>query len=126
MAVKTNPSNDNSVDGGAPAMIDSTFRNGSLTAIGVVLGFSLGFFANWAALPGELRAGDFIAVATITLGVALQIKALANLLAVGSLIRERYERAVRYFLSGLSLVGIGVAIAILLDVVGLRQNVLGR
>ena len=33
--------------------IDSTFRNGSLTAIGVVVGFSLGFSNNWASSGGE-------------------------------------------------------------------------
>ena len=32
--------------------VDSTFRNGSITAIGVV-GFSLGFLSRWAALPGD-------------------------------------------------------------------------
>ena len=32
--------------------IEATFRNGSLTAISVVLGFSLSFLNRWAGLPG--------------------------------------------------------------------------
>lgn len=124
MAAKSKPAGAMPASEPKPAMIDSTFRNGSLTAIGVVLGFSLGFFAHWASLPGDWKAGDFVAVSTITFGVLLQMKALADLLAVSSLVRTRYERAIRIFLTGLVLVAVGVAVAVLLDVVGIGQNVL--
>ena len=100
------------------ARIDSTFRNGSLTAIGVVVGFSLGFLSRWAALPGEWSRVDLVSVATITLGIALQIQALAELLSVKSLILARYNRAVRVFLVGLILVAFGVVAAIFADIVG--------
>ena len=36
----------------SPDGIDSTFRNGSVTAIGVVLGFSLAFLSHWVEQPG--------------------------------------------------------------------------
>ena len=65
--------------------VDSTFRNGSITAIGVVVGFSLGFLSRWAALPGEWMPSDLTSVALITLGLALQVKALADLLHVSPL-----------------------------------------
>ena len=98
--------------------IDSTFRNGSITAIGVVVGFSLGFLSRWAALPGEWSRSDLLSVALITLGLALQVKSLADLLLVTSLELKRYNRSVRFFLTGLTLVGVGVVFAIFADLFG--------
>lgn len=99
--------------------IDSTFRNGSLTAMGVVVAFSLGFLSRWAGLPGSWTGSDIFAVAAITLGVALQVKALVDMLSVRSLIVVRYNRSVRVFLTGLILVTAGIAAAIFADLVGL-------
>jgi hypothetical protein len=99
--------------------IDSTFRNGSITAIGVVVAFSLGFLSRWAGLPGDWTRSDLIAVVAITLGIALQIRALASLLSVKSLVLVRYNQSIRFFMAGLALVGIGVAAAIFADLVGL-------
>jgi hypothetical protein len=112
-------------DGGEtkPATIDSTFRNGSLTAIGVVVGFSLGFLSRWASTPGEWTRPDLVAVTAITLGIALQIKALAELLSRQSLAVHRYDRAVRIFLTGLILVAVGVVLAIFAEVIGLGGNI---
>lgn len=107
------------------AKIDSTFRNGSLTAIGVVVGFSLGFLSRWAALPGDWSRTDLVSVAAITLGIALQIQALADLLSVKSLILARYNRAVRVFLVGLVLVALGVVAAIFADIMGYEGIALG-
>jgi hypothetical protein len=104
--------------------VDSTFRNGSITAIGVVVGFSLGFLSRWAALPGDWEHSDLISVALITLGLALQVKALADLLLVSSLQLKRYNRSVRFFLSGLILVGIGVVLAVFADLLGFGGIVL--
>ena len=42
-------------DAGAPATIEATFRNGSLTAMSVLVGFSLSFLNRWASLPGAWR-----------------------------------------------------------------------
>ena len=99
--------------------IDSTFRNGSLTAMGVVVAFSLGFLSRWAGLPGSWTGSDILAVAAITLGIALQVKALVDMLSIRSLIVVRYNRTVRVFLAGLILVTAGIAAAIFADLVGL-------
>ena len=99
--------------------IDSTFRNGSLTAMGVVVAFSLGFLSRWAGLPGSWTGSDVFAVAAIILGIALQVKALVDMLSVRSLIVVRYDRTVRVFLAGLILVTVGIAAAIFADLVGL-------
>ena len=104
--------------------IDSIFRSGSITAIGVVVGFSLGFLSRWAALPGEWTHSDLVSVALITLGLALQVKSLADLLHVSSLQLKRYNRSVRFFLTGLILVGLGVVSAVFADLLGFGGIVL--
>lgn len=107
-----------------PATIDATFRNGSLTAIGVVVGFSLGFLSRWASTPGEWTRADLVAVAGITVGIAFQIKALAEMLSRRSLVAALYDRSVRIFLTGLILVAVGVVIAIFAAVLGIGGGVL--
>jgi hypothetical protein len=104
--------------------IDSTFRNGSITAIGVVVGFSLGFLSRWSALPGEWSTSDLLSVALITLGLALQVKSLADLLLISSLQLKRYNRSVRIFLTGLILVSLGVILAVFADIMGFSGIVL--
>ena len=89
------------------------FRNGSLTAISVLVGFSLSFLARWAGTPGHWQALDLIAVALIVVGSALQIFALGSMLFLSSMVVANYERAVRIFLVGLGIVAVGVALAIL-------------
>ena len=102
------------------------FRNGSLTAISVLVGFSLSFLARWAGTPGKWHALDLIAVVLIVAGSALQILALGSLLFLSSLAVANYERAVRIFLVGLGIVAAGVAIAILGEVFGFgQQSVVG-
>jgi len=98
--------------------IDSTFRNGSITAIGVVVGFSFGFLSRWSALPGEWSATDLVSVALITIGLGLQVKSLADLLLVTSLELKRYNRSIRFFLTGLTLVALGVIFAVFADLMG--------
>jgi hypothetical protein len=107
-----------------PVMIEATFRNGSLAVMSVVGGFSLGFLGRWAGLPGSWTPTDLFAVAAITLGILLQVKALADMLSVKSLLLARYNRTVRIFFVGLVLVFIGVAAAIFMDVIGLGGSAL--
>jgi hypothetical protein len=107
-----------------PAAIDATFRNGSLAVMSVVGGFSLGFLSRWASLPGTWTLTDLFAVAAITIGIFLQVKALADMLSVKSLLLEYYNRTVRTFSVGLVLVFVGVAAAIVMDLIGLGGSVL--
>jgi hypothetical protein len=104
--------------------IDSTFRNGSVTAVGIILGFSLGFLSQWASNPIAWSKVDILAAIPIIGGIALQGKAFADLLSPDSLLLQRYERARRVFLLGLALVAAGVMMAILLDILGLGPRTL--
>ena len=112
-------------DGKAVAAIDSTFRNGSLTAVSVLVGFSLSFLTRWAGLPGPWHAFDLAALSAIVLGTACQIAALAGLLSVRSLVRVTHDRTIRVFMIGLAFVCVGVALALAGDLIGFQQHVLG-
>ena len=112
------------LDDSGPPRIDATFRNGSVTAVGIVIGFSLGFLSQWASNPISWSKVDIAAAIPIIFGIALQGKAFADLLSIDSLVLANYERARVVFLVGLSLVAAGVAIAILLDILGLGPRTL--
>jgi hypothetical protein len=92
--------------------IGGTFRTGSVTAIGVVLAFSLGFLNSWATIQAPWLSVDVGAIALIAVGIAFQICALARMLSIASLEVPTYRRIVQIFLIGLVLVSLGVLLAI--------------
>ena len=99
-----------------PASIDATFRNGSMTAVGIVLGFSLSFITSWGANPVPWQVVDLFAVVPLLAGISFQIWAFAVLLSPSSIQIEVYTRAKNHFLMGLAGVLVGTAAAILLDI----------
>ena len=109
----------------ADEKVEATFRNGSLTAISVLVGFSLSFLNRWAATPGTWHPSDLVAVVAISAGILLQISSVVILLSVRSLLLRIYSRATKLFLIGLAFVVMGVAVAIGADVVGYGQRILG-
>ena len=102
--------------------ISPEFRNGSLTAISVIVGFSLSFLSRWAGTPGKWHTADLSAVAAIVVGSAAQIYALGAMLFVSSMVAANYQRTIRIFLIGLGLVAMGVAVALLGEIMGLGQG----
>ncbi len=104
--------------------IDSTFRSGTITAISVVLGFSLSFLTRWAGYSGDWSAADLVGLTTISAGIALQIWSLGQILSIQSLILATHNRITRTFLAGLILVALGVLLAILGYLIGYGQHVL--
>ena len=100
--------------------IEISFRNGTITAVGVVSAFSLGFLTNWAANPIPWQPVHVLAVSPIVVGIGLQIKALADLLHLKSLRRKVHDRAIHYFLAGMIMTFGGVGVAILLDAFAAR------
>jgi hypothetical protein len=93
--------------------IEAVFRNGSVTVVGVVVGFSLTFLTTWAANPLPWSLDDLYGIVPLAAGIAFQLVALAAMLRTDSLVAWRYRRAVRYFLIGVVLVSVGVVIALL-------------
>jgi hypothetical protein len=102
-----------------PPSIDATFRNGSMTAVGIILGFSLSFITRWGANPVPWQWVDLFAVVPLLAGIAFQIWAFATLLKPESIQHEVYVRAKNHFLLGLAGVLAGTAVAILLDILNL-------
>jgi hypothetical protein len=109
---------------GQEQRIDATFRNGSITAVGIILGFSLSFLSQCASNPIAWSRVDAAAAVPLVLGIVLQAVALADLLSVRSLIASKYERARMVFLAGLALVAAGIGVAIILDILGLGPRTL--
>ena len=98
-----------------PERIESSFRYGSAIIIGVLSGFSLAFLTAWAANPIPWGWKDLPGLIALVMGVILQLAAVSMLLDPRSLERARYERVIRFFMAGMILVGIGVALAIAVD-----------
>lgn len=111
-------------DAAADETIDPTFRSGSLTAIGLLAGFSLSFLTRWSATPGDWSPSDLAAVIIIIIGIVAQILSLAGLLSVNSLLLRHYNRLMRLFIAGLALVVAGVVLAVFADILGLGVTVL--
>jgi hypothetical protein len=104
-----------------PERIESSFRHGTITAVGVFTAFSLGFLTAWGANPVPWGQKDLFALVPIAFGVILEMAALAQLIDHRSLEIPRYKRATRFFLTGMVLVAIGVAAALVVDFISLSE-----
>jgi len=104
--------------------ISPEFRNGSVTAVGIILGFSLSFLSQWASNPIAWSRVDLLGAVPLIVGIALQAKSFADLMSRESLIAANYDRAKSMFLGGLGCVAAGVAIAIMMDVLGVGPRTL--
>ena len=105
-----------------PEKIDATFRNGSLAAVGIILGFSLSFLSRWASNPNDWSRIDILPLLALLVGIGLQVKSFADLLARDSLLVTKYDRSMRLFLIGLLVIAIGIVIALANDVLGWSQQ----
>lgn len=96
-------------------LIETLFRNGTLTVVGIVLSFSLGFLSQWANNPLPWSLADAPPVLLLGAGIIWQIIALVGLLAPGSLKKNVFEKANRKFAIGVILTSAGVFAAIVID-----------
>ena len=104
-----------------PARIESSFRHGTITAVGVITAFSLGFLTAWGSNPVPWGIKDLFALVPIAIGVIFEMLSLARLLDHRCLELSRYEFAIRLFLIGMVLVAIGVAAALIVDFISLTE-----
>jgi hypothetical protein len=95
--------------------VEPVFRNGTVTVVGIVLSFSLGFMTQWAANPRPWETIDLPAIVLLAAGVVLQLYALALLLDVRSVERGVYDRAKNVFLCGVIATSAGVILALVVD-----------
>ncbi|WSH24936.1 hypothetical protein U8Q07_33255 (plasmid) [Rhizobium ruizarguesonis] len=73
-------------------LIETLFRNGTITVVGVVLSFSLGFLTQWASNPIPWRLADLPTLVVITIGIVFQLRSLALLLQTSSLKKSRLRQ----------------------------------
>ncbi|HMN85461.1 MAG TPA: hypothetical protein PKA74_05690 [Bauldia sp.] len=98
-----------------PERIEAVFRTGSITVVGFLVAFSLGFLTAWGANPVPWGARDLPPYGAIVVGLIFELIALALLLEPSSLEIRRYRIAIRIFFFGLVLVSIGVVLALAVD-----------
>jgi NhaP-type Na+/H+ or K+/H+ antiporter len=92
------------------------YRSSMVTAIGIILGFVLGFTATWATQPvTESDWSDYIIGIGLLTSVVLQIVALYRILN-NKYPKESsgkyYQKTLHYFIAGLSFAFMGILISI--------------
>jgi hypothetical protein len=102
-------------------LVEMLFRNGTLTVVGIVLSFSLGFVTNWAGNPIPWTLVDLPTLALLVIGIIFQLMALRGLLRHDSLRRRSFDRATTTFIVGASFTSAGVISAIVIDLIQLLQ-----
>lgn len=76
------------------------YRQGLITAITVLLGFSLAFLRFWGLeAAGQWTAGSLISTLTLIVAVVLQIVALFRSLRIEDDDEREYRKTVRWFIA---------------------------
>jgi hypothetical protein len=96
-------------------LIETLFRNGTLTVVGIVLSFSLGFLSQWANNPLPWSLIDAPPVLLLCAGIVWEIVALIGLLKPAALKKHVFEKANKRFVTGVILTSSGVFCAIVID-----------
>ena len=100
-------------------LIETLFRNGTLTVVGIVLSFSLGFLTQWASNPIPWQLIDLPTIILLSLGIIWQVMALVGLLQPASLKKNVFDRANRKFVIGVITTSVGVIAAVVIDFIEL-------
>ncbi|SDD88533.1 hypothetical protein SAMN05216345_12010 [Cupriavidus sp. YR651] len=94
----------------APQLVPSGYRQGIITAITVLLGFSLAFWRFWGLeTPGHWGVRAVFAAASLLVAVVLQIVALFRALRIEDDEVGEYRRTVRCFIASAVALLIGLA-----------------
>lgn len=97
----------------------NSFRQPMVTAIGIVLGFVLGFTGKWALEPeGEWSTSDFFVGLGLIIGTILLIISLFRILKIDYPRDEShsfYKKTLKLFILGLCISFLGVVISLLLS-----------
>lgn len=95
---------------GKSPTLPAGFRSGIITAITVLLGFSLLFMRSWVfELPGEWTPSAIFAASLLFVAIVLQLVALWRSLQPGDEVPVEYHKTLRWF--------VGSAIFLLLSLV---------
>ena len=93
--------------------IPQGYRQGIVTAITVLLGFSLTFFRFWGfEASGDWTVGSIIAAGTFVVAVVMQIVALFRSLRLEDDNHKEYRKTVSWFIASAIVLLVGLLIAV--------------
>jgi hypothetical protein len=96
----------------APQSVSTGFRTGIITAITVLLGFSLAFFRFWGfELPGRWSISSIISTAAIIAAALLQVIALFRALRLEDDDPAEYRKTVKWFIGSAAALVVGLLFA---------------
>jgi hypothetical protein len=88
------------------------YRSGVITAITVMLGFSLLFLRSWVfELPGEWTTSSVVAAALLLIAIVIELVALWRSLQPEDEILREYKLTLRWFLASTALLLLSLIIA---------------
>ena len=97
-----------------PRSIPGGYREGIITAITVLLGFSLAFFRFWGfEASGEWTSRSIVAAGTLVVAISLQIVALFRSLQLKDNDPNEYQTTVKWFIGSAVVLLVGLLIATL-------------
>jgi hypothetical protein len=96
--------------------VADTQRSGSLTGMGILLGFSLTFIGQWSIGPGSWSWYSAAVVLIAGVGIYQQLRALFAVLWLPPLSVEAHKTAVRRFRIGVTLTLLAFGLHVVLDV----------
>ena len=98
------------------------YREGFITAITVLLGFSLSFFRFWGfEAPGEWTARSLVATVTLAVAGVLQVVALFRSLRPEDDDEREYRKTVAWFVASAVVLIVGVLVSVVVFT-GLPQH----
>lgn len=97
-----------------PPGVPAGYRQGIITAITVLLGFSLAFWRFWGfESPGRWNPGALLAALCLVVAVALQILSLFRALRIEDEAVAEYRKTVRWFIASAIALLVGLTLAML-------------
>lgn len=98
------------------ALLTDTQRSGSITAIGVILGFSLTLTTQFSTGPGKWDPTGVKLLAGFLAGIVLELTALFSVLRLPPLSAKAHRNAVVRFVFGIALVLLSFFVKVAFDV----------
>jgi hypothetical protein len=100
-------------EGEAPKVLPNGYRQGVITAITVMLGFTLYFFQFWSfEAEGDWTIVDRVAALLLLLSAAIQSMTLWRSLQVADDLEPVYRRTLQWFLAGMVTMIVAVVFAV--------------
>jgi hypothetical protein len=96
----------------APESVSNGYRTGIITAITVLLGFSLAFFRFWGfEAPGKWSVRSVVSTGAVIVAVLLQVIALFRALRLEDDDPAEYRKTVRWFIASAVALVLGLLFA---------------